>query len=470
LKVGAIGGKDSMSGSFESLDVPPTLVSFAVSVTDADKIISPECKKPSSTVVLLKTNDFNTKTDIKSLKDNLSIAETLIGKGKVLSAYTPTFGGIAAAVFKMCIGNKIGFRYENDFDNNEIFEYSCGSIILELSEEIDAGITLGHTLTEPVIEKDGEVIGLDDMLDVYENKLESVFSCNIDQEVIAKDLPLYRAEKHASPAIKTARPRVIIPVFPGTNCEYDSARSFERAGAEPVVTVIKNLSGADIAESVEKMAKQISDSQIIFLPGGFSGGDEPDGSAKFITAFFRNPKIKEQVDELLFKRDGLMGGICNGFQALIKLGLVPFGEIREPDADSPTLGPNIIGRHQSRLVTTRIISNKSPWFMLFEPGELVTVAVSHGEGRFIATDDLVANMIKNGQITTQYSTLSGDASGDISCNPNGSYMAVEGISSPDGRIFGKMGHSERTGKNLYKNIPQYSDNNKLFEGAVKYFR
>lgn len=470
LGVGAIGGKDSMSGSFEKLDVPPTLVSFAISVTDAKNIISPEFKKSGSRVVLLKTKMIGDKADIESLKKNLTLASSLIKEGKALAAYTPTFGGIAAAVFKMCIGNKIGFRYADGIDNDEIFNYTCGSILLELAEDSNIGDTIGYTTEDAVINKDSECASLEDLLSVYENKLESVFSCNIKQNIKVSKIPLYKAEKFASPAIKTTRPKVVIPVFPGTNCEYDSARAFERAGAEPLITVIKNLSGADISESVQLMEKRISESQMIFIPGGFSGGDEPDGSAKFITAFFRNPAIKEQVNLLLTKHDGLIGGICNGFQALIKLGLVPFGEIREPSANAPTLGPNIIGRHQSRLVTTKVISNKSPWLMLCEPGELLTVAISHGEGRFIADEKLVGKMIENGQVATQYTTLDGVAASDISYNVNGSLWAIEGITSPDGRVFGKMGHSERTGEYLYKNVPQFYDNNKIFDGAVKYFK
>jgi len=469
LGIGAIGGKDSMSGSFENLDVPPTLVSFAVTVTNAKNIISPEFKKVGSRVILLKTEMKDGKADIESLKNNLALAQTLIQEGKAVSAYTPTFGGIAAAVFKMCIGNKIGFKYADNL-NLDLFGCLCGSIILELKEDADIGITLGYTTDNAVIEKDGEDLSLDSLLNIYEEKLEPVFTCNIQQNIKVFDIPLYKAEKRLAPAVKTAKPKVCIPVFPGNNCEYDCARAFERAGAEPVITVIKNLTGADITASVDLMVKRIAESQIVLIPGGFSGGDEPDGSAKFITAFFRNPKIKEQVEILLEKRDGLIGGICNGFQALIKLGLVPFGKIMEPDASSPTLGPNIIGRHQSRLVNTKIVSNKSPWFMLYEPGEVVTVPISHGEGRFICEDTLAQKLIENGQIATQYADLNGRASADIAYNPNGSLIAVEGITSPDGRIFGKMGHSERAGAYLYKNVPQYKYDNRLFEGAVKYFQ
>lgn len=470
LGVGAIGGKDSMSGSFEELNVPPTLVSFAVSVTDAKNIISPEFKKSGNRVVLLETKMTDGKADIDSLKNNFAMATSLIKEGKVLSAYTPTFGGIAASIFKMCIGNKIGFNYSDNLCNDKLFAYLCGSIILELADNSDIGVTLGYTTDKTVIEKDNESITLENLLSVYENKLESVFTCNIKQDIKVENIPLYKTDKHAAPAIKIARPKVVIPVFPGTNCEYDTAKAFERAGAEPIITVIKNLTGADIASSVDLVAKNISDAQIVFIPGGFSGGDEPDGSAKFITAFFRNPKIKEQVDILLSKRDGLMGGICNGFQALIKLGLVPFGEIKEPDENNPTLGPNIISRHQSKLVTTKIISNKSPWYMLCEPGELITVPISHGEGRFICDEKLAKQLIENGQVATQYATLSGEAASDVAYNPNGSLLAIESITSPDGRVFGKMSHSERTGEYLYKNIPQFNDNNKLFDGAVKYFK
>lgn len=470
LSVGAIGGKDSMSGSFESMDVPPTLVSFAVSTTKAQNIISPEFKRTGSKVVLLETRMENGKADADSLKSNIKLVTDLIKQGRVLSAYTPTFGGIAASVFKMCIGNGIGFIYSDGIENNKLFSDLCGSFIIELSDDIEVGNTLGYTSENKAIEKNGESVKLDELLCAYENKLEGIFSCNIKQDIEVKDIPLYRVKKRVSPAVKIYRPRVCIPVFPGTNCEYDTARAFEKAGAEPVIAVIKNLTGDNISASVDNVSKLIADSQIIFIPGGFSGGDEPDGSAKFITAFFRNPKIKEQVNLLLNKRDGLIGGICNGFQALIKLGLVPFGKIIVPDQNNPTLGPNIIGRHQSKLVTTKIISNKSPWFMLYEPGEMISVPISHGEGRFICDEKLINLLIENGQVATQYTTLTGEAADDVIYNPNGSVMAIEGITSPDGRVFGKMAHSERTGMYLYKNVPQFKDNNKLFEGAVKYFK
>jgi phosphoribosylformylglycinamidine synthase len=309
------------------------------------------------------------------------------------------------------------------------------------------------------------------LLGIYEDKLEPVYPCNIKTE--KTEIPPISYFKltndRVSPAIKTAKPRILIPAFPGTNCEYDSAKAAADAGAEPEIFVINNMSSDGIKRSVEKFAEKVNDSQMIFIPGGFSGGDEPDGSGKFITAFFRGAAIKEAVTDLLERRDGLICGICNGFQALIKLGLVPFGKITDMDENCPTLTFNTIGRHQSRIVRTRIASNKSPWLAFTEVGEIYNVPVSHGEGRFIASEELINKMIANGQIATQYSDVDGRPTFDISCNVNGSMYAIEGITSPDGRVLGKMGHSERIGSNLYKNVPGEYDM-KIFESAVKYFR
>ena len=328
---------------------------------------------------------------------------------------------------------------------------------------------MGTTTDEKVISYKSDKLSLCELLTLYEDKLEPVYSCNITKEV--KTLPdlSYPDTKVNTASIKVAKPRVLIPVFPGTNCEYDSAKAAARAGLDPEIIVIKNLSAQGITESVEYFAKRIDESQIIFIPGGFSGGDEPDGSGKFITAFFRNARIKDKVHELLQNRDGLMCGICNGFQALIKLGLVPYGEIIDTDENCPTLTYNTIGRHQSRLVRTKIASNKSPWLMETKPGEIYTVPISHGEGRFIAPDDLIKKLAENGQIATQYVDFDGNPTNDIQFNPNNSDYAIEGILSPDGRVFGKMGHSERIGAGLYKNVPGTFEMN-LFNSAKKYYK
>ncbi len=469
-EIASIGGKDSMSGTFEDIDVPPTLVSFAVTTDNIENIISPEFKKTNSKVVLLKPEyDENGLPVASSVKEIYAVVSKLVREGKVLSAYTPTYGGVAEAVMKMCFGNKLGFKYEDSTDYANIFSYLYGSFILELTEDINTGIKLGTTTEEKAIVYKKNKLSLCELLEIYENKLEPVYSCNITKEV--KTLPdlSYPDTKISSASIKVAKPRVLIPVFPGTNCEYDSAKAAARAGLEPEIVVIKNLTASGISESVEYFAKRIDSSQIIFIPGGFSGGDEPDGSGKFITAFFRNATIKDKVHELLKNRDGLMCGICNGFQALIKLGLVPYGEIIDTDENCPTLTYNTIGRHQSRLVRTKIASNKSPWLAETKPGEIYTVPISHGEGRFIAPDDLIKKLAENGQIATQYVDLSGNPTNDVSFNPNNSDYAIEGILSPDGRVLGKMGHSERIGSGLYKNVDGIYEMN-LFNSAKKYYK
>ena len=469
-EIASIGGKDSMSGTFEDIDVPPTLVSFAVTTDKIQNIISPEFKNANSNVILLKPEyDKNGLPVADSVKELYGTVAKLVREGKVLSAYTPTYGGVAEAIMKMCFGNKLGFKYENSVDYDDIFSYLYGSFILELTEDIDIGIKLGTTTAEEVISYKDDKLSLSELLEIYENKLEPVYSCNITKEV--KTLPelTYPDTKVNTASIKVAKPRVLIPVFPGTNCEYDSAKAAARAGLDPEIIVIKNLTAKGISESVEYFAKRIDDSQIIFIPGGFSGGDEPDGSGKFITAFFRNATIKDKVHELLKNRDGLMCGICNGFQALIKLGLVPYGEIIDTDENSPTLTYNTIGRHQSRLVRTKIASNKSPWLMETKPGEIYTVPISHGEGRFIAPDALIKKLAENGQIATQYVDLSGNPTNDIQFNPNNSDYAIEGILSPDGRVLGKMGHSERIGEGLYKNVDGTFEMN-LFNSAKKYYK
>ena len=378
-------------------------------------------------------------------------------------------GGVAEAILKMAMGNMIGFRFESVIPKNLIFEYNYGGFVLELKDDTEIGVTLGYTTADEVIDYKCDTILLKELVKNYEDKLESVYPCNIPSG--NREIPKfeYRASSYPTPAAKIARPKVLIPVFPGTNCEYDSARAVERAGAEAEIFVINNLTPQSISESIKDFAAKVRQSQIIFIPGGFSGGDEPDGSGKFITAFFRNGAVKEEVTKLLEDRDGLMCGICNGFQALIKLGLVPFGKIIDTDESCPTLTFNTIGRHQSRLVRTRIASNKSPWLAATNPGEIYTVPISHGEGRFLCSEEMLAQLAENGQIATQYVDLLGNPTDDIRFNPNNSVAAVEGITSPDGRVFGKMGHSERIGNSLYKNVVGEYDM-KMFESAVKYFK
>ena len=471
LKCAAIGGKDSMSGSFEHIDVPPTLVSFAVTTGKVDRVVSPEFKNAGSKVVLLKPEyDENGLPVTESLVSVYQKVVELLKEGKAVSAYTPTYGGVAEGVLKSAIGNGIGFKYEDSVSLSELFNYNYGAFLLELTDNtLEVGNTLGYTTEERVISYGKEVLSLEELQAIYENKLEPVYSCNIEAK--AQDLKdfSYVAEGKLSASVKVARPKVLIPVFPGTNCEFDTAKAFRDAGAEPEIFVIRNLTSDYVARSVEDFARKCKEAQMVFVPGGFSGGDEPDGSGKFITAFFRNGAVKERISELLNERDGLMGGICNGFQALVKLGLVPYGKIIDTDESCPTLTYNDIGRHQSRIVQVRVCSNKSPWLSGVKVGDIFNVPISHGEGKFIASKELVEELSANGQIMTQYVDLSGKATTDIRFNPNGSTMAIEGILSPDGRVFGKMGHSERKGYGLYKNVLGEYDM-KLFESAVKYFK
>ncbi len=470
LQIASIGGKDSMSGSFENLDVPPTLVSFAVTTDEVKNIISPEFKGANNKVILLKCkyNEDNL-PDSKCLIENYNIVSDLVRKGKVLSCYTPCFGGIAEGVFKMCIGNGIGFKYSNDINFEDIFAYNYGSFIIEVTSDVEVGEILGYTTDEYEISYNGKALKVSELEKIYEDKLESVYPCNIQVKPSKLEELSYTTNKIYVPNIKVAVPKVLIPVFPGTNCEYDSAKAVERAGAQADIFVINNLTSDGVSRSVEEFANKISEAQIIFIPGGFSGGDEPDGSGKFITAFFRNASIKERVTELLDKRDGLMLGICNGFQALIKLGLVPYGKIVDTDESCPTLTFNSISRHQSKIVATKIVSNNSPWLQGVNVGDICNVAISHGEGRFIATDEVLNTLKKNGQIATQYVDFDGKVTSDIQFNPNNSYNAIEGILSPDGRVLGKMGHTERYNNGLYKNVYGNYDI-KIFESAVKYFK
>ncbi len=469
LGIGSIGGKDSMSGTFEDLDVPPTLVSFAVTTDKVDNIISPEFKAAGSKVYLLcPIYDENELPYTPSLLSTFDRVTALMREGKVKAAYTPTIGGIAEAVMKMSFGNGFGFKFNGDLSKEAIFDYNYGSFLLETDEDID-GILVGEVTNDGKLSYRDEEVNINELLGIYEDKLESVFKCNIENTGKNVENFSFKAISYPTPLVKTAKPKVLIPVFPGTNCEFDSAKVMRDAGAEAKIFVINNRTSDGIARSVEAFANEVKDSQIIFIPGGFSGGDEPDGSGKFITAFFRNAAIKEEVTNLLDKRDGLMCGICNGFQALIKLGLVPYGKIIDTDESCPTLTFNTIARHQSRIVRTRIASNKSPWLKNTNVGDIYNVPISHGEGRFLASEELIKELAKNGQIATQYVDLNGDATYDIHFNPNDSMYAIEGITSPDGRVFGKMGHSERIGYGLYKNVPGDYEI-KMFKSAVEYFK
>ncbi len=467
--IAAIGGKDSMSGTFENLDVPPTLVSFAVSTDKTQNIVTNELKAAGNRLELFECDyDDSGLPNPKSLMALFDKLNGLMRSGIAVSAYALGLGGIAEAALKMALGNQLGVRFVGDISNEKLFGYNYGAFLLEVTE--NAGGKLIATVTD-----DGKIAKGDDVLDlwelqkIYENKLESVYSCNIEQGGKRIENISFESKQSFSSNIKCAKPRVLIPVFPGTNCEFDSAKAVRDAGAEAEIFVINNLSADGIKRSVESFADKTRDSQIIFIPGGFSGGDEPDGSGKFITAFFRNAAVKTEVMRLLRERDGLMCGICNGFQALIKLGLVPYGEIIDTDEHCPTLTFNTIGRHQSRIVRTRVATDKSPWLANTRVGDIYNVPISHGEGRFIAESEVLDSLIANGQIATQYVDLSGNATDDIRFNPNNSSCAIEGIISPDGRVIGKMGHSERIGNGLYKNVIGEYDM-QLFASAVKYFK
>lgn len=482
LGLPAIGGKDSMSGSFGQLDVPPTLVSFAVAVEKASKIVSNELKKVGSKLVLLmaeKNDDYT--LNVETFKNNLEALYKLTSNKKVLSASTVRFGGIAETLSKISFGNKIGIKF-NGLSKEELFGLNYGSVIVEVAADEDLNKAfegcsykvIGETIEKPVIisEEYDFTFNIDDLIRVYEKKLSTVFK--IETEKSQESVPEIKVEEKkiilpSSPSIKTAKPRVIIPVFPGTNCEYDCNRAFTKAGAETTELVFKNYSKSALLESIEALEKQIRESQIIMIPGGFSAGDEPDGSGKFIATIFRNERIKDAVNDLLKNRDGLVLGICNGFQALIKLGLVPYGEIVDIEEDMATLTYNNINRHMSSIIRTKITSNKSPWFSEVNVGDIHNVAISHGEGRFIANEELLRQLITNDQIATQYVDLEGNVSLDMPFNPNGSVLGIEGITSPDGRVLGKMGHSERIGEDLYVNVPGNFDQ-KIFESGVKYFR
>ena len=458
-----------MSGSFEKLDVPPTLISFAVTMGKTSEVISPEFKKAGNKVVLLKPEyDENGLPVTESLIALYDKVTKLARDGKAVSIYTPTIGGVAEAIYKMAIGNGLGFEYSS-VDMAEIFAYNYGAFIVELSSKDEIGIELGYVTDNNAISYNGEKICMCKLNDGYESKLESVYPCNIKFNEEKPETISYKAEKRIGANIKVAKPKVLIPVFPGTNCEFDSAKAAMDAGLESEIFVINNLSAEGIKRSAEAFARKVSESQIVFIPGGFSGGDEPDGSGKFITAFFRGNDVKNAVTELLDNRGGLMCGICNGFQALVKLGLVPYGKIIDTDESCPTLTFNNISRHQSKIVRTRIASNMSPWLSECNVGDIINVPISHGEGKFLANDATIKELIANGQIATQYVDLDGKATYDIQYNPNGSTLAIEGITSPDGRVFGKMGHSERIDNGLYRNVYGEYDI-KMFKSAVKFFK
>ena len=465
LGAAAIGGKDSMSGSFMDYDVPPTLISFAIAPIDQNEVLTPEFKEADHPVYVFGP----TEPGAESRKAAWEKFHDLHKAGKVKAGWAVEYG-LGEAVMKMSFGNNIGFVGCQGMEGLW-HQKRCGVLVAELTEEVNLPgvIKIGWTTEEPVIDLNGDTAAIEELLALNEGVLEKVYPTKVAEK--EAELPVFgfTGGCTAAPVVKVAKPKVLIPVFPGTNCEYDSARAMETAGAEPEIFVVRNLSAEDVTRSVEQFAAKIAESQMIFIPGGFSGGDEPDGSAKFITAFFRNPAIKAQVTRLLENRDGLMLGICNGFQALIKLGLVPYGKIIDTDENCPTLTYNTIARHQSKLVRTRVCTNKSPWLTGTEVGEIHTVPISHGEGRFFCSEELALQLAANGQIATQYVDLEGNPSMDTAFNPNGSVFAIEGITSPDGRVLGKMGHSERWQKGLYRNVPGEYDM-KLFASAVKYFK
>ncbi len=472
-KCPSIGGKDSMSGSFNELDVPPTLVSFAVGMSEASKTVSSQFKRTGSTVKLLPLPvDEESGLPIfdRAMDLMVSVYEGL-RDGRILAASVVKEGGAAACVCKMAFGNKTGFTFAQGLDKETLFAAKEASFVVELADEnAYDGVTLGTTSDNGVFIIDGELYTVDELIDAWTGKLEKVFATDSGKKAkMPYDVPLYKERSIFIAKNKVAKPRVFLPTFPGNNCEVDSARAFEKAGAESSILVVNNLSSQAINETIDKMVDEIERAQIIMIPGGFSGGDEPEGSGKFIATTFRNPRIKEAVTKLLNNRDGLMLGICNGFQALIKLGLVPYGEIREIKEDDPTLTFNTIGRHMSTMAYTRVTSVKSPWFSSVNAGDMFAVPISHGEGRFVANDDVLRKLIANGQIATQYVNPDGVPVSDMPFNPNGSICAVEGITSPDGRVLGKMAHCERKGDDLYENVP-FEKDMKIFESGVNYFK
>ncbi|MBQ8381538.1 MAG: phosphoribosylformylglycinamidine synthase [Clostridia bacterium] len=469
LGIASIGGKDSMSGSFEDIDVPPTLVSFAVTTGKASDVITNDMKAAGNKVVMLSPEygeDGLPKAD--SLISLYSTVTSLMRAGKVKAAYTPTLGGVAEAIYKMCIGNGFGFDFDSNLTLDDIFGYNYGAFILEVDTDVE-GKVIGYVNDNSQFTYKNDVLTAKELSKLYEEKLEGVFPCRETEDNKTYEAFSFEGKKISAPTVITSRPKVLIPVFPGTNCEFDSAKVMRDAGSEVEIFVVNNLTKDGILRSTEDFARKLRESQMVFVPGGFSGGDEPDGSGKFIMAFFRNEAVKNEIHALLDNRAGLMCGICNGFQALVKLGLVPYGRITEANESAPTLTFNNISRHQSKLVRTRIASNKSPWLSYTNVGDIYTVPISHGEGKFLCSEAEALELAKNGQIATQYVDLDGNPTSDIRYNPNGSTFAIEGITSPDGRVLGKMGHSERIGNGLYKNVLGEFDM-KMFLSATEYFK
>ncbi len=468
----AIGGKDSMSGTYDDMHVPPTLVSFAIAPEEADNLVSPEFKQAGHPVYFLDATYFmDGSPDYAAIRNTWETVQALIARGKVAASWALSAGGIAEGIVKMSVGNDIGFTFAPTFTPDGLFLKNYGGILIEATEELENMPLwlIGMTTDKPEIDAFGEIIPLSDLKQSLEGTLESVFPTRADASDDKLVKPVYTERNTKAPAVKTARPAAVIPVFPGTNCEYDTAKAVETAGGEAKIVVVRNLSHDALMRSAEELEQAIRGSQMMILPGGFSGGDEPDGSGKFIASFLRAPAIKDAVHDLLNNRDGLMLGICNGFQALIKLGLVPYGEIRDLDDTCPTLTYNLIGRHQSRYVQTRVASVKSPWLSSCEVGDVHSIAISHGEGRFVAPQAEIDRLVANGQVAFQYVDFNGEPSMDIAFNPNGSMCAIEGITSPDGRVLGKMGHTERYTKYVGQNIfgEKYQP---IFENGVKYFK
>ena len=466
--VGAIGGKDSMSGSFMDKDIPPTLISFAAGTMDSDKVLSPEFKAAGHDVYLYAAPyNRDGQPNMPAIKDMWSMINKEQEAGKVEAAWALGKGGVAEGILKMAMGNMIGFAALDSISIPALFEKNYGALVVETNAPVEGAILIGRTTAEPQIVLGDKVISLDELTEAWEETLEDIFPTRTADKGLV-DAYNYNERPNYKAVQKIARPKAVIPVFPGTNCEYDTARILERVGGKAEIVNIANLTPKMLEDSIARMEKALQDAQMMIFPGGFSFGDEPEGSGKFIAAFMRNPILTERVHELLYKHDGLILGICNGFQALIKLGLVPYGKIVDTDQNSPTLTFNNIGRHQSRYVTTRIASVKSPWLSEVNVGDMHTIPISHGEGRFVCPDSLLKQLAENGQIATQYVDFAGQPSMDIAYNPNGSNMAIEGILSPDGRVFGKMGHSERIGTDIAKNIPGTKDQ-KVFAAGVNYF-
>ncbi|MCD8355740.1 MAG: phosphoribosylformylglycinamidine synthase [Clostridia bacterium] len=468
----AIGGKDSMSGTYDDMHVPPTLVSFAIAPQEADHLVSPEFKAAGHPVYFFDAAyNMDGSPDYDTIRSTWDTIQELIDGGKVAASWALASGGIAEGIVKMSVGNDIGFTFAPDFQPEALFLKNYGGILIEATEELENMPLwlVGVTTAKPEIEAYGEIIALDELKGALEGTLESVFPTRAEASDDKMVKPACTERSTKAPAVKTARPVAVIPVFPGNNCEYDTAKAVETAGGEAKIVVVRNLSQDALMQSAEELEAAIRGSQMMIIPGGFSGGDEPDGSGKFIASFLRAPAIKDAVHDLLNNRDGLMLGICNGFQALIKLGLVPYGEIRDLDDTCPTLTYNLIGRHQSRYVQTRVASVKSPWLSSCGVGDVHSIAISHGEGRFVAPQAEIDRLVANGQVAFQYVDFDGNPSMDIAFNPNGSMCAIEGITSPDGRVLGKMGHTERYTKYVGQNIfgEKYQP---LFENGVKYFK